>query len=131
MRERTAPSAPATLLAAIVLMVACVIFGANELRAQCNSVTVTNNTECPFTICAGPPSNRTCFPIPANGSTIISIPANVQLSGIINACNKFIRFPNTGCIDQTQIGPTCCVKICLDRVACTVTVTKVANQCPC
>jgi len=131
MKKRAMLSASATMLAVVITFVTAFITAPAELRAQCNSIEVTNNSDCSFTICAGTPSNPNCRTIPADTTVFISFPSNLPPSGVFNSCGQFITFPGNGCIEQIPIGTGCCVRICFNRVNCTITVTKVANHCTC
>lgn len=131
MNTRSTSRIMASLLAVIVMFAISALVSP-ELRAQtCNTILVKNPTGCSITLCAVPPGNPNCISVGANTEQYITPQQNNPIVGVYDHCGNFVRFPNTGCIDEIQIGANCCVKVCFDKVNCTITVTTVQNGCIC
>lgn len=130
MKNMLSPRALPFLLATI-LSLAVSAFDSPELRAQCNTIAVTNNTDCSLTVCSNPPANPDCFTIPGDTTITIAPNQNNPIAGVRDFCGNFILFPNDGCIPLVKLGTGCCARVCFDRTNCTITATKVANGCDC
>lgn len=123
-----------SLALAVALFTLLFAAATHDAKAACDSLTVTNNTNCDVAFSVRCPAGTILGPVavPANSSVVYHLPAACHPFQVrVGVCGAQTLVPDNGCIEPVKVGGNCCAKVCYDAVNCTVTFTPVAGPCPC
>ncbi|HVZ37902.1 MAG TPA: hypothetical protein VHI13_01395 [Candidatus Kapabacteria bacterium] len=100
-------------------------------RAQCDSLTISNNTDCAVTVCfANVPGNPVCVGIPAHTMKTVAVQQGA-VPAIQTPCGTFAAPAEGGCVQGLRISNTCCVDLCYHPSPCFVSIEPSVVQCRC
>jgi hypothetical protein len=126
-----------TLTARIIIMAAFILAASlgisTATQAQCCTATITNNTNCPITICIRTVNGSQCAVYPANSVQVVNVPC-IAFQVWVESCGIPVQVLPGMCVDPVHLAGGCCAKVCFgkDAAGCyTITAGPSAFACPC
>jgi hypothetical protein len=123
----------ALLVGAVLAFTATFALGSSEANAQCNRVTIINNTHCTVTVWIVCPTHVIGpITVPPGGIVHVPLPATcnpIRVATLV--CGNRTLIPNSGCLNNVPVANNCCADVCFNPLNCTVTFTQVNGLCLC
>jgi hypothetical protein len=121
------------LVAAAIAVVAAIVMSGSALAQVCCTATITNNTNCPITICIRTAAGNQCTQYAANSVQVVNVPC-VPFQVWVATCGGHVQIPPGGCVEPVALQGGCCAKVCFGKDAnnCyTITADPSNMACPC